>query len=242
MRGYGRAHDSSVDPLRYAPQGRDHAPGYGDRSHPPAPRRRGYGWNYDADVQPAPYGRLPPGGDPGPRWTAVQTRRGAPSGRRPLRRWSGPEGVPAAGIMTENPECVTPEATLTDAARKMRQLDVGIIPVVDDLENRRLQGVITDRDIAVRAVAEGVDGRGTVRDYMTPGVRTVDEEDSVLHVLDLMRSERVRRVPVTDRDGRLVGIIAQADVAVDYAGSDGDRELEVVDTIERISAPARPRR
>lgn len=148
----------------------------------------------------------------------------------------------AGEIMTENPECVTPDTKLTDVAKRMRELNVGIIPVVESMDNRRLQGVITDRDIAVRAVAEGKDGNTMVRDAMTKEVEAVNKNDPISNVLNVMQREQVRRVPVTDREGRLVGIIAQADLAVDYASGDMDREQRVGDTIERISEPASPRR
>jgi CBS domain-containing protein len=158
------------------------------------------------------------------------------------RSRGGERSMRAADIMTENPQCVTPEATLTDVARKMRELNVGIIPVVDDMQNRRLRGVITDRDIAVRAVADGKEGSTRVSECMSTDVETVNKNDSVREVLSVMERDQVRRVPVTDREGRLVGIIAQADVAVDFAGDDTRREAMVEETIQRISEPARPRR
>jgi CBS domain-containing protein len=148
----------------------------------------------------------------------------------------------AAELMTVNPECVTPDTTLTDVAKKMRELDVGIIPVVDSMESRRLQGVITDRDIAIRAVADGKAGKTRVSECMTSNVDTVNKNDDVREVLNIMEREQVRRVPVTDRDGRLVGIIAQADLLVDFTRDNSRRELMVEDTIERISEPAHPRR
>lgn len=154
----------------------------------------------------------------------------------------GQQRMRAADLMTENPECVTPDTSLADVAKRMRDLDVGIIPVVDSQENRRLKGVITDRDIAVRAIADGKDGKAKVSDFMSSDVQTCNKNDAVGQVLDLMRSGQVRRVPITDREGRLVGIIAQADLAVDYAGSDTEREMRVQDTIERISEPANPTR
>ena len=162
-------------------------------------------------------------------------------GRQPRER-SGGSRIRASEIMTENPECVTPDTPLMEVAQKMRDLDVGIIPVVDSMENRRLRGVVTDRDITIRAVAEGKDGKTTVRDCMTDDVETVNKNDGMGDVLRLMSQERVRRVPVTDREGRLVGIIAQADLAVDYTNDEPGREIRVEDTIERISEPARPRR
>lgn len=147
--------------------------------------------------------------------------------------------VRAADIMTDNPEVVTPAATLVEAARKMRDLNVGIIPVVESEQNRRLKGVITDRDIAVRAVAEGVDINTTVvQECMTSNVETCNKNDSVDQVLEVMRREQVRRVPITDREGRLVGIVAQADVATDLEGH--SNQHRIADTLERISEPGRP--
>jgi CBS domain-containing protein len=167
----------------------------------------------------------------GERWGGERGGRGMGGGDE-LRR------MRAADIMTENPECVTPDVSLADAARKMRDLDVGIIPVVESEGSRRLRGVITDRDIAIRAVADGRDASTTrVSEVMTTRVETCNKNDPVQNVLRVMEREQVRRVPITDREGRLVGIIAQADVALDL---DDDRaERRVVDTIERISEPTR---
>ncbi|MQA89294.1 MAG: CBS domain-containing protein [Gemmatimonas sp.] len=148
----------------------------------------------------------------------------------------------ASEIMTGDPQVVTPEAMVSEAATLMRDLDVGIIPVVDGSDKWRLKGVITDRDIAVRAVAEGKDGNLNVGDCMTHRVRCVNKNDSVRDVMRVMRQEQVRRVPVIDREGRLVGIIAQADLAVDYASRDRDREREVGSVVETISEPAHPER
>ena len=147
----------------------------------------------------------------------------------------------ASDIMTDNPEVVTPAATLVEAARKMRDLNVGIVPVVESDQNRRLKGVITDRDIAIRAVADGVDiNTATVQECMTSEVETCNKNDSVDQVLEVMRREQVRRVPITDREGRLVGIVAQADVATDLEGH--GNQHRVADTLERISEPGRPDR
>ncbi|HYW07767.1 MAG TPA: CBS domain-containing protein [Longimicrobium sp.] len=142
----------------------------------------------------------------------------------------------ASEIMTENPETVTPDVTLDAAARKMRDLNVGIIPVVESEQNKRLKGVITDRDITIRAVAEGKDARSTrVSEVMTTDVETCNKNDSVQAILALMEREQVRRVPITDREGRLVGIVAQADVATDIDSDSGARR--VANTLERISEP-----
>lgn len=158
----------------------------------------------------------------------------------------GPSGdvdsVRAAEIMTRNPEAVLPDTPLLEVARRMRDLDVGVIPVVDDADSFRLRGVVTDRDIAIRAAAEGKDMKKTpVREVMSANPETVSEHAHVRDVFSVMKRARVRRVPVVDDQERLVGIIAQADLAVNYAGLDLQRETEVEEVIERISEPARPR-
>ena len=142
----------------------------------------------------------------------------------------------ASELMTRDPETVSADATLAEAAKKMRDMNVGIIPVVESESSKRLKGVVTDRDIAIRAVAEGKDVKSTkVSDVMTTEVETCNQNDSVREVLQVMQREQVRRVPITDREGRLVGIIAQADVATDFGGDDGQRDNMVADTLEEIS-------
>jgi CBS domain-containing protein len=149
----------------------------------------------------------------------------------------------ASEIMTDDPHSVTPDTPVSEVAKKMRELDVGIIPVVDDRESRRLRGVITDRDIAMRVVADGKDGNVKVQDVMTEQVDTVNKNDSVQDVIELMQRDQIRRVPVTDREGRLVGIIAQADIAVDLMEHGGQQSKRMVArTLERISEPGEPER
>jgi CBS domain-containing protein len=156
---------------------------------------------------------------------------------------AGLERMRASQIMTDDPEFVTPDTTISEVAKKMRDLDVGIMPICESQDNRRLRGVVTDRDIAIRVLAEGKDGRVKVQEVMTDQVDTVNKNDSVRDVLELMQREQVRRIPVTDREGRLVGIIAQADVAVDLMEEGGrDRKRMVARTLERVSQPGRPER
>jgi CBS domain-containing protein len=184
--------------------------------------------------------RAAPGEDLG--WGDATGSRGTPRMRAAPERWQ-PRATPTAGdLMTENPAAVTPDTPLSEAARTMRDLDVGILPVVDGAGSRRLLGVVTDRDITVRAVAEGRDGASLVEQCMTRGVEPCHPDDRVRDVLHVMERERVRRVPVVDHSGALVGIIAQADLAVDFAAGEEHRELRVENAIERISEPARPRR
>lgn len=141
----------------------------------------------------------------------------------------------AREIMTRNVECVTPQDDLAHAARMMRDLDVGLLPVVDSNDGSlRLTGVITDRDIALRHVAEGHGPECRVEEAMSRKDLVVARpDDDVDDVMRLMREHQVRRVPVVD-DGRLVGIVAQADLATDTPD-----EGEVGRTVERISEPAR---
>ncbi|MDB5313853.1 MAG: hypothetical protein JWO38_8055 [Gemmataceae bacterium] len=139
-------------------------------------------------------------------------------------------------IMTRDVECVRPDATLQEAARKMRDLDVGPLPVCGD--NDRLAGMLTDRDITVRATAEGKDPTRTpVRDAMTPDVVYVFEDQDVRDAADTMAARQIRRVVVLSRDKRLVGIVSMADLAVD-AG----RDARPGATLRQVSEPAEPRR
>ncbi|SRR5579884_2183092 len=134
-------------------------------------------------------------------------------------------------VMTREVECVAPDATLQQAAQKMRDLDVGPLPVCD---NDRLAGMITDRDIAVRAVAEGRDPKATrVRDAMTAGVDYCFEDDDVGQAARVMKEKQIRRLAVLNHDKRLVGIVSLGDLAVET----GDAHL-AGHTLERVSEPA----
>ncbi len=140
----------------------------------------------------------------------------------------------ARDIMTANPRCVTTADSITRAAEIMRDTDVGIVPVVEDSGSMRLAGVVTDRDIAIRIVAEGRGNDVNVREVMSSGLATVRPDDDLDRVTELMKSEQVRRIPVVDGD-RLVGIIAQADVARE------GRDKKTGDVVEHISEPSRGR-
>ncbi|HEX6629687.1 MAG TPA: CBS domain-containing protein [Gemmatimonadaceae bacterium] len=140
----------------------------------------------------------------------------------------------ASEIMTRDPRTVTPDARLPEVARLMKSEDVGVIPVVDG-GSRNLIGVVTDRDIALRVVAEGRDPNSTTaRDVMSSDVRTARESDSVDDVMELMGREQVRRIPIVDERGTLVGIVAQADMVLQ---ANSDRKSER--TIEKISEPGK---
>jgi len=114
-------------------------------------------------------------------------------------------------IMTSNPSTVEPDKTVVDAARIMKQEDAGVVPVT---ENGRLTGMVTDRDIAIRVVAEGRDPQSTpVREVASKDLVTVDPQQDLDEALRLMAQHQVRRLPVVEEDGRLVGVVAQADIA-----------------------------
>jgi CBS domain-containing protein len=131
--------------------------------------------------------------------------------------------------MTPGVRSVAPTDSLTDAAAGMRDEDVGSLPVV---EGDRVVGIITDRDIVVRAVAEGADSRtGKVGDVSSGDPVTVGPDEDLDDALELMAHHRVRRLPVVE-DGRLVGVVAQADVALAAKEKDSGRMLE------EISQPA----
>ncbi|HEY5609832.1 MAG TPA: CBS domain-containing protein [Thermoanaerobaculia bacterium] len=117
-------------------------------------------------------------------------------------------------VMTSDPVCCTPETSLRDVARMMVQHDCGEIPIVESMSGRKLAGVITDRDIACRAVAEGKDPASTqASECMSSPVVTANEDDSLDDCCNLMERHQVRRIPVVDASGRCCGIVAQADVA-----------------------------
>jgi CBS domain-containing protein len=124
-----------------------------------------------------------------------------------------------ADIMTRGVELTTPQATIKDAAARMAELDAGILPVQDQ---DRLVGMLTDRDIAVRAVAQGKGPDCTVGEVMTPDVKYCFEDDQIGDVARNMAEIKVQRLPVMDRDKRLVGIISLGDIALQADTGDTD--------------------
>ena len=117
-------------------------------------------------------------------------------------------------IMTNNPACCTPEMDLQQAAKLMLQHNCGAIPVVEDEQSYRLIGIITDRDITCRAVAEGQNPfAATVADCMTSPVYTVTPDTDIEDCIHVMEAHQVRRMPVRDGGGSCCGMVAQADIA-----------------------------
>jgi len=119
-------------------------------------------------------------------------------------------------VMSREVKVISPDRTIQEAARRMRDGDFGMMPVGQD---DCVIGTISDRDIAIRAVAEGRDAATKVRDVMSEGIAWAYEDDSVEKAALIMSERQVRRLPVLDRDNRLVGIVALGDFAVEISGS-----------------------
>jgi CBS domain-containing protein len=140
----------------------------------------------------------------------------------------------AKDIMTKDPVTVTPNATVREAARLMQREDTGILPVVEE-GTKKLLGVITDRDIAIRVVAEGRDANTPVADVMSKGRLVALKPDAdVGDAMEKMADEQVRRIPIVDDRGTLQGIVSQADIV---RKARDDRQAER--TVEKISEPSR---
>lgn len=117
-------------------------------------------------------------------------------------------------VMTKNPACCLQDDTVLKAAGLMKSENVGSIPVVENKQTRKLIGIVTDRDLTLKVVAEGRDAASTKVDaVMTHKVVTCRAEDDLQKALDAMAEHQLRRIPVVDNDNKIVGIIAQADVA-----------------------------
>lgn len=120
-------------------------------------------------------------------------------------------GTKVHQVMSDRPRCVTPQTLVSEAAQLMETDDIGSLPILD---GEQLAGMVTDRDIVVRAVAKGKDPRGMpVSEVASSELITIHANDDLADALRLMASQQVRRLPVVDEDNRLVGILAQADIA-----------------------------
>jgi CBS domain-containing protein len=140
----------------------------------------------------------------------------------------------AQELMTRNVACCTPDDTVRQATSLMAASDCGCIPVVSDSSTRRLVGVLTDRDVALRAIAVGNGPDTPVGEVMTERLHCCSPDDGLEDVEQIMATHQVRRVPVIDDQGCCIGMIAQADLARDEQNAD-DHEVRLV--IERISEP-----
>lgn len=140
----------------------------------------------------------------------------------------------ARDIMTPNPACCTPQDSPQRAAQLMKNLDVGAIPIVDNEQDRRPVGIVTDRDLCCGVVAIGADPTtAKLGDYMTSELVCCRPEDEVERVSEIMQERKIRRVPVVDGRGACCGIVAMADLALK-----APREGAVDRTIQEVSEPA----
>lgn len=149
----------------------------------------------------------------------------------------------ARDIMTRKPECCSRNNTARDAARVMRDRDCGCVPIVDDAG--RVVGIVTDRDLAVRGIAEGRDVDTLLSELMTSVAVVCGQDDDLRDVEQKMAEMQVRRIPIVDAGGRCLGIISQADIARAASHDDGVvTGEEVALVVEQISQPThrvRPR-
>ena len=130
--------------------------------------------------------------------------------------------------MTENPRSIKASASVVEAARLMREDHIGSLPITDD---EQLVGMITDRDITTRVVAEAADLKMSVEDVYSRNLISVEPDKNLDEALQLMARHQVRRLPVVE-NGRLVGIVAQADIAL------RENETKTGELVEAISAPS----
>ena len=138
-----------------------------------------------------------------------------------------------AEVMTPSPTCCQPAHTTVDVAELMQREDVGLVPVVGE-NNAKLIGVITDRDIVLKVVAAGRDPKATaVSEVMTTDPVSCLPQESIEAAMELMSSRQVRRIPIVDKDGAIVGIVAQADIATRVATPAATGQV-----VQAISEPA----
>lgn len=136
-------------------------------------------------------------------------------------------------VMTENPTCCLASDSIGAVVQQMQIHDVGAVPVVSDITGRKLIGIVTDRDVALRVVGAGRDSKSTwVADVMTPNPVACHDTDNIDAVIEAMSLHKVRRIPAVDANGQLVGIVSQADVATRLGNS-----AKTADVVEEISKP-----
>ena len=136
--------------------------------------------------------------------------------------------------MTKSPVCCTPNEMVSKVAQLMKSKDIGSVPVIENEQTRKVIGIVTDRDLAVKIVAEGRDAKTTKAvEVMSRKVVTCHAEDDLQKALDAMSDHKLRRIPVIDESHGIVGIIAQADVATRM--NEPDKTAEVVKEISRAN-------
>jgi CBS domain-containing protein len=136
-------------------------------------------------------------------------------------------------VMTKNPACCLPSDAVSQAAQWMKRENVGSIPVIESEQSKKLIGIVTDRDLALKVVADGRDAKTTkVADVMTRTIITCHADDDVQKAVDAMAKNQLRRIPVVDSESKIVGIIAQADVATRVDQPEGTARM-----VKDISRP-----
>jgi len=133
-------------------------------------------------------------------------------------------------IMSRDVKTISPDATIAEAAKRMSDGDFGMMPVG---ENDKMIGAISDRDIAVRGVAAGLDGKAKVREVMSDHICWAYEDEPVARAAEIMSTNQVRRLPIVNRDKRLVGILALGDIATDRG-----QKKPAAEVLSRVSEPA----
>ncbi len=181
----------------------------------------------EAKTEQRPFTGVVPAGDVDTQ--SVETRRSRRVEFEPHHLWSR-DPVLVSEIMTKNLRAVTPESHLPEVAMLMKNQDIGVVPVVDP--DGRLIGLVTDRDLVIRAMVEGpAFAERTVRKVMTESPDAVHAQESIANALALMGRLQVRRLPVVDAVGRLVGMVSLSDVA-----TRADHHDELQETLVRISS------
>lgn len=138
-------------------------------------------------------------------------------------------------VMTKNPVWCLPSNMVAQAAQMMKRENVGSIPVIENEQTQKLVGIVTDRDLTLKIVAEGLDAKSTmVESVMTRIVVTCLADDDLQKALDAMSGHQLRRIPVVGTDNKILGIIAQADVAT--RGNQPEKTAEVVKQISQSSS------
>jgi len=136
-------------------------------------------------------------------------------------------------VMTKTPVCCLPNDMVAGVAELMKSENIGSIPVVENEQNKKLVGIVTDRDLTIKIVADGLDATSTkVATVMTRKVIACHIDDDLQKALDAMAEHQLRRIPVVDNDNRVVGIIAQADVATRV-----DQPEKTAEMVKEISQP-----
>lgn len=137
-------------------------------------------------------------------------------------------------IMTQNPTCCLSSDSISKVAKLMKTENVGSIPVVENEKTRKLTGIVTDRDLALQTLPDERNTKSmNVGDVMTQEVMTCHESDDVQKAIDLMATHQLRRVPIVDRNYRIVGIISQADIATRM-----NKTEETAEMVKEISQPS----